>query len=285
MQSKVTKLSLVTDVNDVGEPTHIVKCSGTREHAYVLSLTSNKMHRRSWLGANDGQEDREAVDAVNDALPKKCSELAVYFTAKYGKVLSEFYVGDDCVFGAGDNVVFRTPDSIFVQRFSPKFKTFDMIFFYGKDHVMFNMVDKSDLPTIRDWYSKKIYSCGLDPVPMNAVAKLLEEYVARGEVDIYEKVFEDLFSVESEASESDYEPSDVESESEEESDLASEDEDCLTNTRLEEESGYDDDEEDNEEEVEEDDRDGDGGDWKPTQNESSDEDEEGTHRSTKRQKI
>lgn len=270
--STLSKLTSVDSFEDITDPSCVVKCSGVSEFAYVLSFTTNEMSKKSWMKncpqrADD--DDGEAIRCVNDSLPP-CKELTTFFTGRYKKALTEFYVGEKVV-GFDDQVVFEYPDAIFLQRVSPKLKTFDMIFFYSTHHVVFSIVDKSDLASIRDWYEKKIYSCGIDPLPLKFVAKRLQFYSESGEKNIYDKVYEELFSVESEPSESEYEPSEDESESESELDLASEEEGCLDDR-------YDEEEDEEEEEEDEEDE------WDPSSVAPADSDEE-DYRSPKRQKI
>ena len=265
--SRCSKLTSVASFDGVTDPSCVVKCSGVNEHAYVVSFSSNQVAKKSWMKfQQDDDDDKKSIDAVNDSLPH-CTEMTKFFTARYKKSLSEFYVGDKIV-GPGDQVVFEIPDAIFLQRVSPRLKTFDMVFFYGAKYVVFDIVDKSDLSTIRNWYEKKIYSCGIDPLPLNLVVKRLQSH---GDKDsIYDKVYDELFSVESEPSESEYEPSEVESESESDLDLASEEEGCLDDRY--------------EEEVDESASDeSDDCCWDPASVASSDSEEE--YRSRKKQKI
>ena len=127
-----SKLTVVDSFEDVTDPSCVVKCSGVTEFAYVLSFTTNEMSKKSWMKnyaqcAHD--DDSEAIRIMNDSLPP-CKELSACFTARYKKSLAEFYVGAKVV-GPSDQVIFETPDAIFLQRVSPKLKTFDMVFFYG----------------------------------------------------------------------------------------------------------------------------------------------------------
>ena len=269
-----SKLTVVDSFEDVTDPSCVVKCSGVTEFAYVLSFTTNEMSKKSWMKnypqcAHD--DDSEAIRIMNDSLPP-CKELSACFTARYKKSLAEFYLGAKVV-GPSDQVIFETPDAIFLQRVSPRLKTFDMVFFYGTNYVVFDIVDKSDLSTIRNWYEKKIYSCGVDPLPMNLVVKRLQSHV-HDKNSMYDNVYEELFAAESEPSGSEYEPSEDESESESDLDLASEEEGCLDDRC---------DEEEEEEEEEEEDSEEDDCCWDPASGAPSDSEEE--YRTCKRQKI
>lgn len=196
-------------LSDVKSPSYIVKCSGAREHAFVVSIENKKFWKKSWLHGN-AEDDNVNIEQVNSQLPD-CPELTKYFTGKYNKKLSEYYLGSEIV-GFGDQVILVTPDAIFLQRISARTKTFDMVFFYGVNTVVFSVVDRADLDTIRDWYPHKIYSCGADPLPL----KDIREWMGNNPgANMYDEVYEQLFEQEK-SSESEYEPG-SEPESEDES--------------------------------------------------------------------
>ncbi len=205
------KMQCIAKLCDIESPSYIVLCSGTKEHAYVVSLKTEQFWKRSWFHAN-GEEDNDKIDLVNSQLPD-CPELACYFTGKLDKKLSEYYLGPKII-GFEDKVILDRPDAIFLQRVSARTKTFDMVFFYGTDAKIFSVVDKSDLDTIRDWFSGKIYSCGADPLPLNYMKKWMDSNKGSS---MYEKMYNKLFDRE-ESSCSEYEP---------ESDPESEDESCV----------------------------------------------------------
>lgn len=195
----------------VKAPSHVVECSGTDEYAYTLAEDTKTFSKTAWK--NNTEDDSKEIEAINSGLPENCTRLEIAFTGKFGKSLSKFYLGEDCIVGFEDEKIFSLPDSIFLQRVSPFTKTFDMVCFYGKDYKIFNVVDRKDLDAIRDWYPKKIFSCSADPLPLKFVEEFLK--TAEGE-DIYEQLFNELFKVE-ESSASEYEQSE-ESEEEYESD-------------------------------------------------------------------
>lgn len=224
----ISTLTNVSHIDSLGNPTHIVKCSGVKEYAYVLSLDTKKVLRKSWIKKSHTDNDDEAIHSVNESLPD-CDELSDHFTGKLKKSLSEFYL-TDTVIGLTDMVSVEKPDAIFLQRISPKLKTFDMIFFYGSKYVEFSIVDKSDLKSIMSWYGSKIYSFGLDPLPLSRISRQLQQLKDAGEENIYEKIYNELCDVESEQSESEYEPPSSESESESEIDLEEEYENDLGDT-------------------------------------------------------
>ena len=212
-------MQCIAKLCDIESPSYIVPCSGTKEHAYVVSLKTDQFWKRSWFRAY-GEEDTAKIDLVNSGLAD-CPELAHYFTGKLDKKLSEYYLGSK-VIGFEDQAILDRPDSIFLQRVSARTKTFDMVFFYGTTAKTFSVVDKSDLDTIRDWFSDKIYSCGADPLPI----KYMEKWMAANNgPDVYEKIYNNLFDQE-EASCSEYEP---------ESDPESEDESCVESDEVESE--------------------------------------------------
>ena len=209
-------MQCIASLKDLNEPTHIVACSGVREHAFAVSLHNKQYWKKSWLH-EQAEEDAEKIERVNSRLPK-CSELSKCFTGKYNKKLAEYYVGPKII-GFDDEILLDMPDAIFLQRISSRTKTFDMILFYGTKAVTFEVVDKADLDTIRDWFPHKIYSCGADPLPLNSMTKWLEENKGK---DMYDKIYENLFNRE-ETSCSEYEP-DTCPESEDESCTESEEE-------------------------------------------------------------
>ncbi len=202
-------MQCVARLADLGTPTHVLGCSGVREHAYVVSLDTKQFWKRSWFRVN-AEEDKDKIEAVNKQLPD-CPELTACFTGKYNKKLSEYYLGEKII-GFEDRVILNTPDAIFLQRVSARTKTFDMILFYGTKTVMFSVVDKSDLDTIRSWYPHKIYSCGSDPLPLSQMTLWMEENKS---TTMYDDIYENLFN-EEDSSCSEYEP-DSEPESEDES--------------------------------------------------------------------
>ena len=88
--STLSKLTCVTSFEDVTDPSCIVKCSGVAEFAYVLSFTTNKMSKKSWMkNCSSDDDDSEAIRIVNDSLPS-CTELTTCFTGRYKKSLTEF---------------------------------------------------------------------------------------------------------------------------------------------------------------------------------------------------
>lgn len=282
--------SQITYVQNVEEPTHVVKCSGTAEYAYVVSLKTCQAFKKSWIGNDD--DDDAAIEAVNDELPD-LPEITSCFSAKLDRTLSEFHLCDKIV-GFSDKLMFDKPDAIFFQRVSPRLKTFDMVAFYGSKPVVFSIVDKSDLPAIRDWYDKKIYSCGIDPLPLTHVKTRLRELaVSSPDSNPYDTVYGELFELESEESESEYAPSEFcETETESEVELASEEEGCLDSQCFsdEEEDSEHDSEEVSEDENDDDDESEDDEWQQPDDDEGGEDDcdseaEECVQRSPKRQKT
>ena len=193
----------------VKAPSHVVECSGTDEYAYTLAEDTKTFSKTAWK--NSTEDDLKEIEAINSGLPENCARLEIAFTGKFGKSLSKFYLGKNCIVGFEDEKIFSLPDSIFLQRVSPFTKTFDMVCFYGKDYEIFNVVDRKDLEKIRDWYPKKIFSCSADPLPLKFVEEFLKG-TPEGGKDIYEALFNELFATE-ESSASEYEQS---SESDEE---------------------------------------------------------------------
>ena len=199
----------ITLEHPVKAPSHVVECSGTIQHAYILAEETKTFTKTAWN--TNTEDDEKEIYAINAGLPENCIKLKESFTAKYGKSLAEFYLAEKSIIGFEDEKIFSLPDSIFLQRVSPFTKTFDMVCFYGKKYEIFSVVDRKDLEAIRDWYPKKIFSCSADPLPLKFVEEFLEG-TAEGGKDIYEQLFNELFAVE-ESSASEYEQS---SESDEE---------------------------------------------------------------------
>ena len=211
-----SKMKCIAKLSDLNTPSHVVKCSGTKEYAYVLSLNENQYWKRSWMYVN-AEEDEEKIEQVNNMLPE-CTELTDCFSGKLNRKLSEYYLGPKII-GFEDKVVLDIPDAIFLQRVSARTKTFDMVMFYGTKPSIIGVVDKADLDTIRDWYPHKIYSCGADPLPLKQIQTWMENN--KGD-NMYDEIYDNLFNQE-ESSCSDYEP-ESEPESEDESCDESEDE-------------------------------------------------------------
>lgn len=241
----------------VKAPSHTVECSGSNQYAYTLAEDSKTFSKATWTG--NTENDSEEIKAINSTLPEKCIKLKNKFTAKFGNKLAEFYLGKDFIVGFEDEKIFSLPDSIFLQRVSPFTKTFDLVCFYGKEYKIFNVVDRKDLDTIRDWYPNKIFSCSADPLPFSFV----NEFLKTAEGNIYEKLFDELFKVEessaseyeeSEESDDDYESDDVHESSGEEQEVSeyessSDDEDDYKPDEDEEDDDEDDEDEDEEEKV------------------------------------
>ena len=78
------KMQCIAKLCDIESPSYIVPCSGTKEHAYVVSLKTDQFWKRSWFHAN-GEEDNDKIDLVNSSLPD-CPELTQYFTGKLDKI-------------------------------------------------------------------------------------------------------------------------------------------------------------------------------------------------------
>lgn len=206
------KMQRVEKMSDIATPTHVVECSGSKEYAYLISLNEKKYYRRSWLHA-EGVEDEDKIDSVNSTLPS-LPVLENYFTGKLNKKLSEYYL-DKHIIGIEDEIVLDIPDAIFLQRVSPRTKTFDMVFFYGSQSRTFGVVDKSDLDTIRSWFPNKIFSCGADPLPLKRICTWLSEN--KDSKTKYDDIYESMFQQEDSTC-SEYEP---------ESEDESEDESCV----------------------------------------------------------
>lgn len=224
-------MQCVDKLSDLEAPTHVVHCSGTKEHAYALSLSKKQYWKRSWFNAS-AEEDEDKIEKVNTQLPD-CTQLEDCFTGKLKRKLSEYYLGPKII-GFEDKVVLDIPNAIFLQRVSARTKTFDMVMFYGTEPTTIEVVDKADLDTIRDWYPHKIYSCGADPLPLKQMQHWMEDNQSD---NMYGEIYDNLFNQE-ESSCSDYEP-ETEPESEDESCDESEEEPVQGSETESEESGRD----------------------------------------------
>ena len=123
---------------EVDEPTHVIKCSGSKEFAFVFSTKTMQAAKQSWM--KQGEDDDElAIDAVNNKLPP-LPEATECFTSKLKRQLQEFYLIDDKIVSFDQKMVFKNPDAVFFQRVSPRLKTFDMITFWGTKSESFDMV-------------------------------------------------------------------------------------------------------------------------------------------------
>ena len=205
----------VANLTDLKNPSFVVRCSGVKEHAYVIS-EDKQYWKKSWFH-EDGEEDQDKIKKVNSQLPD-CPALEKSFSGKLNRTLSEYYLGPK-IFGLEDQIVLDIPDAIFLQRMSARTKTFDMVFFYGTEPTVIGVVDKADLDTIRDWYPNEIYSCGADPLPLRDIKRWMQSN--KGDT-MYSDTYDQLFNQEA-SSCSEYEP-ESEPESEDESCGESEDE-------------------------------------------------------------
>ena len=111
----------------ISAPTHVIKCSGVKEYAYVLSTKTKQYYRVSWFQAPP-EEDEDKIAYINDALPD-CKVLTQTFSGKFKKKLTEYYL-DDVIIGPEDGIILDMPDAIFLQRVSHRTKTFDMVCFF-----------------------------------------------------------------------------------------------------------------------------------------------------------
>ena len=93
-----------------------------------------------------------------------------------------------------------------------------MLCFYKNTYTVFNAVDRSDLDTVLNWYPKKIFSCGADPLPVHHVFELLKTMKP-------EEVFNELMNKSESEESSAYE---TESEESEDSDYTSDEDDPIS---------------------------------------------------------
>ena len=239
-------MNLVENIANVKAPTHISKCTGSVQHAYVISTESGDFWRGSWLNRTE-DSDWHKVRELNNSLPK-LPEMDSSFEGTLAKSSCTYYLVDKYIVGLEDKIKLPMPDAIYFQRITPRTKTFDMVCFYGKEYKVFSSIEKPRMRTIRSWYDKSVYTCGADPLPLKAMSKQLDTMS-------HERIFKELFTI-PDGNESEYEPSEEDEadheineedvcESEEESEPEEVYEDIL------EEEDYEDDE-DNEEDDEED---------------------------------
>tara|TARA_Y100001958_G_C21244787_1_gene574117 strand:+ start:1462 stop:2163 length:702 start_codon:yes stop_codon:yes gene_type:complete len=186
----------VPSISEVTNPTHVSKCSGTVEHAYVFSVISDKYYSSSWLKL-PGDEDAERIQNVNESLPDiEEVNFCIECTLKRGA--SKYFLLENHIVSIEDGVKMDMPDAVYLQRISPRNKTFDMVCFYGKKFSVFSAIDKAHVHTIREWFPDEVFSGGADPLPLRAISKQLVNMT-------HAEIFEELFG-ESSAEESEYEP-------------------------------------------------------------------------------
>jgi len=181
----------------VDAPTHIVKCSGTTEHAMIVSVKSGTFCKISWL-KECAEEDEDKIRIVNLQLPD-LPEITSKFRGKLRKSMTDVLLVKDHMLCLEEKIKLGIPDAIYLQRISARTRTFDLVCFYGTAYEMFSAVDKKDLETIREWYPKEIFQCGADPLPLKAISKQLEACT-------HEEIMEELFGESSEEESSEYEP-------------------------------------------------------------------------------
>jgi len=186
----------VVSISDVTDPTHIFKCSGTVEHAHVLSVTSGKYCSVSWLKL-PGDEDAERIAKVNESLPK-IEEVRFSLDCTLKRGSSKYFFLENHIVSVEDGVIMEMPDAVYLQRISPRNKTFDMVCFHGRKFSVFSAIDKKHAHTINEWFPEQVFSGGADPLPLRAISKQLADMT-------HAEIFEALFG-ESSAEESEYEP-------------------------------------------------------------------------------
>lgn len=181
----------------VNDPTHVVKCSGTTEHAMIVSVKSGTFSKISWL-KECAEEDEDKIRNVNTQLPD-LPEITTMFRGKLRKSMADVLLVKGHMLCLEEKIKLGIPDAIYLQRISARTRTFDLVCFYGTEYEMFSAVDKKDLDVIRDWYPKEIFQCGADPLPLKAISKQLEACT-------HEEIMEELFGESSEEESSEYEP-------------------------------------------------------------------------------
>jgi len=187
----------VAHIHDVTAPTHVFKCSGTVEHAHVFSVTSGEYCSVSWLKLL-GDDDTERISKVNESLPE-IDEVRFCIDCMLKRGSSKYFLLENHIVSIEDGVKMAMPDTVYLQRVSPRNKTFDMVCFFGNKFSVFSAIDKVHAHTIREWFPKGIFVGGADPLPLKAISKQL---VNMSHADIFNELLG-----ESSAGESEYEPS------------------------------------------------------------------------------
>lgn len=149
---------------------YAMHCTETIEHAYVYD---GEFRATSWLkDAPKEMTDAQKVRHTNATLTG--TECKRYITGRVSRGLVEIYLED--VILVPQNKLCIRPKHIFVQRWSPQTKTFDVIVVTDEyETVTISAVPKSEMGVIQQWYKQDIYCGGADPLPIKAIVRELKQ--------------------------------------------------------------------------------------------------------------
>jgi len=145
-------------------------CTETIEHAYVYDGEFRSM---SWLkDAPKTMTDAQKVQHINSTLSGKVCQHCI--TGRVSKGLVEIYLED--VLLVPQNKLCITVKHLFIQRWVPQTKTFDLVVITNEyEPVTISAVPKSEMGTIQQWHKGDIYCGGADPLPIKAIARELKK--------------------------------------------------------------------------------------------------------------
>lgn len=155
------------------ETTYMIPCTESLEYAYLYSDTFYNM---SWLKHSPEDTDAMRVKYTNNAVKEQCKhavELTSYITGRVKNTLTEVYMGPDLLLVPEDNFAI-VPQHLFIQRWTPRTKTFDLVVVHDTQSIVISAVPKRDIVTIREWTNAEIYCGGADPLPVKSIVRALQ---------------------------------------------------------------------------------------------------------------
>jgi len=162
----------------ITETMYAIPCTETIEHGYVFN--GKRFYSMSWLReAPKELTDQQKVAHVNNQLTgKRCKRC---ITGRVKKGLVEIYLED--VILVPENGVHIQPKHLFIQRWVPQTRTFDLVVIDDEyqPHVI-SAISKRDVDVIQAWHREDIFCGGADPLPVKALAKELQKGVTYEEI-------------------------------------------------------------------------------------------------------
>ena len=155
---------------------YMIPCTESLEYAYMYS---DRFYNLSWLKhSGHGPEDTDAKRVVytNNLVKQQCPhafELDTYITGRVKNTLTEIYMGPDLLLVPEDNFTI-VPQHLFIQRWTPRTKTFDLVVVNNTQSIVVSAVSKHDIATIREWSKSEIYCGGADPLPVKSIVRALQ---------------------------------------------------------------------------------------------------------------
>ena len=130
----------------------------------------------SWLKHSPEDADAKRVAYTNNAVKEQCKhavELTTYITGRVKHTLTEVYLGQGLLLVPEDNFTI-VPQHLFIQRWTPQTKTFDLVVVHDNKSIVVSAVPKQDIATIREWSHAEIYCGGADPLPVKSIVRALQ---------------------------------------------------------------------------------------------------------------